>query len=314
MQLGNTVWGRTWHVTREGLFQSAGPILMRRSRPYFERIEAIDDPDTGAAFAVSRPTTQRGDTHSHDRAAVSTLRWFVVVALALPTVVTWIYFVVLAQAPSGTQQFAALAGKLLQFALPVAAWVYLRRQGLDVLERTLPPSSDPRSRRMLPILAGCSFGALVALLMWVVFRWGLEPLPSFAAPRSAIRDKVLGMGIQSQLAFLGLGVFYSFCHAALEEYYWRWFVFRGARYLWGRWPGVVVSAVGFMAHHVIVIGCYFGWSNGWTYFLSVAVAVGGAVWAWLYDRTQSFWAIWGSHLIVDAAIFSIGYQIVHDLL
>src|SRR5262245_49028427 len=40
-----------------------------------------------------------------------------IVALALPTLVTWLYFVALADAPSAVQQAAYGAGKLVQFAL-----------------------------------------------------------------------------------------------------------------------------------------------------------------------------------------------------
>ena len=40
------------------------------------------------------------------------------------------------------------------------------------------------------------------------------------------------------------------------------------------------------------------------------VATGGAVWAWLYERTGSLWAAWLSHLLVDTAIMAVGYDLV----
>jgi membrane protease YdiL (CAAX protease family) len=44
--------------------------------------------------------------------------------------------------------------------------------------------------------------------------------------------------------------------------------------------------------------------------LSLGVAVGGAVWARLYDRSGSLLGPWLSHLLVDAAIFFVGYELL----
>jgi membrane protease YdiL (CAAX protease family) len=38
--------------------------------------------------------------------------------------------------------------------------------------------------------------------------------------------------------------------------------------------------------------------------------VGGMVWAWLYWRTGSIYAPWLSHLLIDAAIFTAGYDLL----
>src|SRR2546421_401644 len=45
---------------------------------------------------------------------------------------------------------------------------------------------------------------------------------------------------------------------------------------------------------------------------SLCVAAGGAVWAWLYYRTQSLYAAWASHAVIDAAIFAIGFDMVRE--
>ena len=39
-------------------------------------------------------------------------------------------------------------------------------------------------------------------------------------------------------------------------------------------------------------------------------AVGGAVWAWIYERTKTLYAPWLSHLVVDAGIFLLGDEIL----
>jgi membrane protease YdiL (CAAX protease family) len=66
-----------------------------------------------------------------------------------------------------------------------------------------------------------------------------------------------------------------------------------------------------MAHHVLVIGFYFGWTAPETWLFSFAVAIGGAVWAWLYHKSRSLVGPWLSHLLVDAAIFAVGYDLGH---
>jgi membrane protease YdiL (CAAX protease family) len=37
-------------------------------------------------------------------------------------------------------------------------------------------------------------------------------------------------------------------------------------------------------------------------------------WAWLYDRTGSLLGPWMSHLIIDAGIFWVGYELIGDTL
>ena len=65
-----------------------------------------------------------------------------------------------------------------------------------------------------------------------------------------------------------------------------------------------------MAHHVIILAAYFGGLSIMTILFSLAVAIGGAFWAWLYHRTKSLLGPWVSHAIVDAAIYLIGYDLI----
>jgi membrane protease YdiL (CAAX protease family) len=44
--------------------------------------------------------------------------------------------------------------------------------------------------------------------------------------------------------------------------------------------------------------------------LSLCIAVGGLMWAYLFEKTRSIYAAWLSHLLVDLAIFAIGYDIL----
>jgi membrane protease YdiL (CAAX protease family) len=111
-----------------------------------------------------------------------------------------------------------------------------------------------------------------------------------------------------------LGAFYALGHSLLEEYYWRWFVFGQLMELSRPLTAVTISATGFMAHHVCVLAVYFGWNSpaGFylTAFCSLSVAVGGVLWALLYRRHGALYGVWLSHLLVDAGIFVIGYDLI----
>jgi membrane protease YdiL (CAAX protease family) len=107
-----------------------------------------------------------------------------------------------------------------------------------------------------------------------------------------------------------LAAFYSLFHSLLEEYYWRWFVFRQLKRLSPLWVAIVISALGFTAHHVIVLHVFFKDAPLLVALLSVAVGVGGCFWARLYARTGSLLAPWLSHLLIDAGIFLVGYDLV----
>lgn len=222
----------------------------------------------------------------------------VAVALVYPAVYTWVYFVALADAAPGLQWTAGAIGKIVQFSFPLA-WVLL-------VLRERPRLQPPDWRG---IVEGLLFGAAVFAAMLALYHLWLKPSGFFAGPASAVREKLMGLRIDGLGKFIALGAFYSLVHSLLEEYYWRWFAFgQLARRI--AWPlAVLISSLAFMAHHVLVLGVYFGWTSPATWLFSSAVAIGGAYWAWLYRRTGSLWGPWLSHLVIDAAIFTLGYDL-----
>ena len=127
-----------------------------------------------------------------------------------------------------------------------------------------------------------------------------------------IRSKVAGMGIASSGAYAALGLFYALGHSGLEEYYWRWFVYRQLRAVTSFRTALIVSSLGFMAHHVLVLATFFGADSPATYLFSLAVAVGGGIWAAVYERCGSLIGPWVSHALVDAGIFLIGYDLIRE--
>ena len=91
--------------------------------------------------------------------------------------------------------------------------------------------------------------------------------------------------------------------------YWRWFVFgQLSRTTHGAFAGVV-SSIGFTLHHVILLANYFDHPLV-VFALSLGITVGGGFWAWLFRRTGTLYACWWSHLLIDAALMAIGYDLV----
>ena len=226
--------------------------------------------------------------------------FILIFALVFPFFLTLNYFVLLANAPPAIQQAAYSIGKVIQFALPIL-WV-----GLFCRERFWLRSINRRG-----LIEGALFGVAVFATMLAVYFFWLRIPGGVLAPGSSayqeILDKIKGLGLDSKGAFILLGVFYAIIHSGLEQYYWRWFVFRKLS------CSAVVASLGFTAHHVILLGTFFGYDSPYCWLASFGVFIGGWYWCWLYRRTDSIWGAWIGHGIVDAAIFTIGFLIMTSI-
>lgn len=229
--------------------------------------------------------------------------WLAVLfALGLPTLVTLAYFVWSEGLDVGLRQGIFGIAKIVQFGFPIFwVWAIQRHR----------PRPWPVSFRGVGI--GTVFGLVLFVAALLLYHNWLKSADFFVAGIAPIQAKIAEMGFNAPWKFAALGVFYSLCHSLLEEYYWRWFVFDQLKRLVPLTPAILISAFGFMAHHVLVIGAFFGMGNPVTWIFSLAVAFGGAFWAWLYHRSDSLLGPWAGHLLVDAAIFAIGYDIAQGM-
>jgi membrane protease YdiL (CAAX protease family) len=227
----------------------------------------------------------------------------VALAMTLPTVMAWLYLLAL----GGTgrlntlQQAGYAAGKILQFSIPILFLLFVARRW----PRVMGVSTDG-------LLLGLGFGVLVAGAIVAAY-YALRSSSLLAGAGGRVRAKMEEFGVASPAGFLTLALFLCAAHSFLEEYYWRWYVFGRLRTMLPLATAVLVSSVGFMAHHVLILYAYLP-DKLLTGVLpaSLGVAVGGAVWAWLYDRTGSLVAPWLSHAIVDAALFVVGWDMMRQ--
>jgi membrane protease YdiL (CAAX protease family) len=123
-----------------------------------------------------------------------------------------------------------------------------------------------------------------------------------------IADSAARTGLNDFSVYLAGALYWITFNSLMEEYIWRWFVFRKFEVLLGGKPAVVAAALAFTAHHVIVLAAQFNWAIA--LLGSVGVFLGGTIWSWLYLRYRSVWPCYLSHAIADAAIFIIGYRLI----
>jgi membrane protease YdiL (CAAX protease family) len=221
-----------------------------------------------------------------------------VFALIFPTAISWAED--LAPAEDGTHLPAIIygGGKVVQFAFPlICLWLFGGR-----------PRRPTSGRRGYGLAAG--FGLVVAAgILGLYYGW-LRDTVFFARAAGRIQDRLSAFGLNSPAGFALFAFLIAVIHSFLEEYYWRWFVFGWLEGAGSLGWAVALSSLGFMVPHYFALVVFLG--NDWAAAIGIftlCVGAGGVVWAWLFHRTGSLAAVWGSHFVVDAGLFVVGYDL-----
>lgn len=148
-------------------------------------------------------------------------------------------------------------------------------------------------------------GIPVALMIWGAFLW-VRHLGWIDI--DMIQERAELTGLAKPAVFIGAAVYWITINSLLEEYVWRWFVFRQFERLVGSRWAVVASALGFTAHHIAAIAAQFDWKIN--LLASSGVFVGGLIWSWIYLRYRSVWPCWLSHACADVPIFVAGWLLI----
>ena len=232
--------------------------------------------------------------------------WFALVfAMLFPSAMAWVYFEALAvppgergssAGPNVAVMAAYYAAKVVQFTFPLL-WVWR-------WERGRRQHGEPGKRGMT---LGVVFALAVGAVLLAVYHGLLRGGALLAKTPGLLQSKLAEFHADTPATFVVLALFICALHSFFEEYYYRWFIFDGLRDHMTFGPALVLSSLAFMGHHVIVLANYL--PAGPTVFFSLCIAVGGGVWAWLYQRTGSLLAPWLSHLLIDAAIMLVGYDL-----
>lgn len=225
---------------------------------------------------------------------------FLAFAMVLPSAMAYGYFVALgSKHPAQTNTALLIAypiAKITQALLPLFAVLLFGK---------LNHANNESYQKSLRL--GSAFGIVAAVLMFAVAQL-LQDTVLVDVPER-VRQKIAEFGAATPLRFMGLAAFLSVAHSLFEEYYWRWFVHVRLRQWLAFTPAALFSGVTFAAHHFFVLNFYMPdrfWSG--TIPFTMGIAVGGMFWAWLYEHTGSLFGPWISHVIVDLAIMTIGYN------
>lgn len=178
--------------------------------------------------------------------------------------------------------------------LPIA-WFLIVDRGHLRWQR--PSMRDMKAGLVIGVtMAGGIIGAYSA----VGTRW-LNP--------STVQTAAQNVGLASPMAYLAFSIYFTVINAFVEEYIWRWFVYRKWAVLVQPQTAVWLAALCFTLHHIIALYGYTG--NGLVTIVgSTGVFVAGAVWSWCFLRYQSLWVGYISHALADLAIALVGWHLL----
>jgi membrane protease YdiL (CAAX protease family) len=200
-----------------------------------------------------------------------------------------------------------VAAKLWLVLLPVLWWRREKRGHSSFPDREKSGHSsfpgEPHRRRGygVAILLGLAIaGAIVAVYAIARGMGWLDP--------ATVADRAKATGLGDVRLYLLASVYWITANSLIEEFVWRWFVFRRFEELIGGGLAVLAAGLAFTAHHVLALAAQF--SPAMAALGSFGVLVGGVIWSWLYLRYRSIWPCWVSHAIADVPIFVIGYRLI----
>jgi membrane protease YdiL (CAAX protease family) len=149
-------------------------------------------------------------------------------------------------------------------------------------------------------------GFVMGGAIWIAFWLGGDYLIDPAGLRAVVEPA----GLTSKSIFIGGALFWIFVNSVLEEYLFRWFIYRQFAARLSRGAAILAAAAAFTAHHTVVLALQFG--AGAAILGTIGCFAGAAIWSWLYARTESVWPCWVSHAIVDVAIFILGWMLIFE--
>jgi len=235
------------------------------------------------------------DTLTGHQAQFGKRVWVTIPAMLIPLAASFFYFVFFPGTVFGNRFYSGT--KIFITLWPIVA------VGLILRERFVDRSLQRQHGKS--ILMGSVFGLTIAALM--VFLMKATPLHEVVFRNSGkIVERIRGLGVAEH--FLIFAAFLSIIHAAMEEFFWRWFVFGQLRRLLSLPKAHILAAAGFASHHMVILSQFF--SLPWAVCFAICVGIGGAVWSLLYQETNSLAGSWVSHLIVDLAIMWIGWLLL----
>jgi uncharacterized protein len=196
-------------------------------------------------------------------------------------------------APGAIGQTVLVICQIWLLFLPI---VWLRR-----IERKPLTVSRPKQRDWI-------VGATIGLLMFCIILAAYWLFLRHWINAADIQRKVRRISNIDPLSFQLGGFYFTVINALIEEYFWRWFIYRRCEEVVSQRAAVFLSASFFTLHHTIGLAVFTDWRVTIVGTLSVFAA--GAVWSECYRRYRSVWGNYFSHAAADLALHIIAWQIL----
>jgi membrane protease YdiL (CAAX protease family) len=166
-----------------------------------------------------------------------------------------------------------------------------------------------------PSRAGMMLGLGTGIIILMVML-GVYGLVADQIDLARLRSRARQTGFDDPVQFAAMFGFIIVLNSLLEEFVWRWFVYRHLETLsparWGRRArqgiAVVLAALAFTIHHVVALSA---WVDGGLVILgSLGVFLGAVAWSALFAYDRTLWPCYVSHIFADVAIVIFGYDVL----
>ena len=192
--------------------------------------------------------------------------------------------------------------KALMVIIPLLVWRRSRRGRKDLLKHI----GWQRTTFLPGLLTGAALSAVVLLAYYTV----LPTMIDFAPVAQELARKLDSMGLRNYYWLMAATV--SLLNAFLEEYYWRAFLLGEVFERIGRGLLACLLCGGlFGLHHILALSSIE--SPGLIALGAGATAIAATLWGWLRARGSSIFDCYVSHLMVDLAVFWVGYDLISSV-
>ena len=183
--------------------------------------------------------------------------------------------------------------KAWMLGMPLLWWLYVERGRI---------SFSPMRQ------GGFAAGMISGLVICAAIIGGYFLIGRSLIDHEQARQRLVQVGITSMPLYVGVCLYWIVVNSVLEEYVWRWFVYRQLEAVLGEAHHLVVLSAGlaFTHHHVYAVGFNFSWQPTVVIIASLGVLVGGVTWSYLYAHYRSIWPGWISHAWADLGVFVVG--------
>lgn len=194
-----------------------------------------------------------------------------------------------------TGAFLWAMAKIWLFVLPAFWYLFIQKQKVSL--------SPPRK-------GGVGVGLLVGVLMFFVIWLAFCFLGERAISPDEIRLRAQQFGLNKPFVYLLASLYWILINSLLEEYIFRFFLYRQIEIVLGKWQLLAVLLAGllFTVHHSVVLSAYLpAFQN---LLASLGVFSAGVIWSAMYARYRSIWIPFISHLWADIGVFSVGAYLI----